>query len=238
MAFADFTPFRVATNPGMEIFGLIGGTGMPLLLLHGHPQTHEIWHRCAQPLARHFTVVATDRLAHGEPGRPDRDDAPFSASKRALAQEQVDVMRGLGFEHFLVCAYDRGASVAHRMALDHPDAVDRLMLLDLAPAATDFDGIVGLAPAGSIDLEHDRADFERGHRVVCPLRVLWGARSMVGRHPDPIAQWKRLALDASGRALDCGHVIPEEAPDALVAEMLDFFEAREPGELAERPRVH
>ncbi|PMS36515.1 pimeloyl-ACP methyl ester carboxylesterase [Trinickia symbiotica] len=237
MTFADFTPFRVATG-GSAIFGLKGGSGAPLLLLHGHARTHEIWHRCAQPLARHFTVIATDLRGYGSSVDPEREGAASRVSKRALAQDQVDVMRRLGFEHFLVCAHEWGASVAHRMALDHPDAVDRLMLLGTAPSMTDYDGAAELAAADSIDLEHDRADVERGRRVACPLRVLWGARSAIGQCADPIGAWQRMARDASGHALDCGSLIPEEAAGALVAEMLDFFEARESDEFDESRTRH
>jgi haloacetate dehalogenase len=301
MTFADFTPFRVHAE-GTEIFGLKGGSGAPLLLLHGHPQTHLIWDRCVARLAQHFTVIATDLRGYGASGKPATDEAHMPYSKRAMAADQVALMRHFGFEHFLVCAHDRGARVAHRMALDYPDAVERLMLLDIAPTLAMYEGTTrkfatayfhwffliqpeplpealigadpavyvkrvmgsrhaGLAPfapealsayieslrqpgavhamcedyraSASIDLEHDRADIERGHRVACPLRVLWGAHGTVGQCFDPLREWRRVARDVSGRALDCGHYIPEEAPDELLAEMLGFFEATEPGELHE-----
>jgi haloacetate dehalogenase len=84
--------------------------------------------------------------------------------------------------------------------------------------------------SATIDLEHDRADLERGRKVGCPLRVLWGEEGVVGRCFDPLSEWRRVARDVSGRALPCGHYIPEEAPDALIAEIHDFFEADPSGE--------
>jgi haloacetate dehalogenase len=132
MPFENYVPFTVDAN-GVSIFGMKGGNGPPLLLLHGHPQTHEIWHRLADVLAQHFTVIATDLRGYGASGKPPSDAQHLPYSKRAMAADQVAVMQHFGFEHFMVCAHDRGARVAHRMAVDFPKAVDRLMLLDIAP---------------------------------------------------------------------------------------------------------
>lgn len=295
MSFEAFTPFHVTTAPsGVDIFGVKGGAGPPLLLLHGHPQTHMIWHRCVAALARHFTVIATDLRGYGASAKPASDERHTPYSKRAMAADQVEVMRHFGFERFLVCAHDRGARVAHRMALDHPGAVERLMLLDIAPTLAMYEATdrtfatlyfhwffliqpeplpetliganpdvyvervmggrhAGLAPfapqaldayrsalrqpgavhamcedyraSATIDLEHDRADIERGNKVACPLRVLWGEKGVVGRCFDPLEEWRKVARDVSGRALPCGHYIPEEAAEPLVDEMLSFFEA-------------
>jgi haloacetate dehalogenase len=292
MFFENFTPFRVPAD-GVDIQGVKGGSGPPLLLLHGHPQTHLIWHRCAAQLAAHFTVIATDLRGYGASAKPPTDASHEPYSKRAMAADQVAVMRHFGFERFLVCAHDRGARVAHRMALDHPDAVERLMLLDIAPTLAMYESTdrafatlyfhwffliqpapfpetlieanpaayvdrvmstrAGLAPfapdalaayrsalqqpgavhamcedyraAATIDLEHDRADIERGNRIGCPLRVLWGAQGVIEQCFEPLAEWRKVARDVSGRALPCGHYIPEEAPGELMAEMLSFFEA-------------
>ena len=108
MPFADFTPFRV-TAGGVDIHGVKGGNGPPLLLLHGHPQSHLIWHRCAAQLAEHFTVIATDLRGYGASAKPPSDETHAPYSKRAMAADQVAVMRHFGFERFLVCAHDRGA---------------------------------------------------------------------------------------------------------------------------------
>lgn len=132
MPFDHFTPFRVVAGD-TDIFGVKGGAGPPLLLLHGHPQSHLIWGRCAAELARHFTVIATDLRGYGASGKPPSDAAHTPYSKRAMAADQVAVMRRLGFEQFMILAHDRGARVAHRLAVDHADRVSRLALLDIAP---------------------------------------------------------------------------------------------------------
>ncbi|MCE9682109.1 alpha/beta fold hydrolase [Halomonas alkalisoli] len=130
--FEEYRSFSIDNN-GMRIPGLIGGSGPPLLLLHGHPQTHLIWHRLAESLARHFTVVATDLRGYGDASKPPGEPDHANYSKRAMAADQVAVMHELGFERFLLCGHDRGGRVAHRLAMDHPEAVEKLMLLDIAP---------------------------------------------------------------------------------------------------------
>ena len=110
-----------------------GGNGSPLLLLHGHPQSHAMWHLVAPALARHFTVVMVDLRGYGDSVRPASDAEHAAYSKRAMALDALAVMQHYGFKRFGVLAHDRGARVAHRLALDHPNAVDRLMLLDIAP---------------------------------------------------------------------------------------------------------
>src|SRR6266567_3786216 len=108
-----------------------GGSGPPLLLLHGHPQTHVMWHKVAPRLAEHFTVVASDLRGYGESSKPrtTEDNEPYS--KRAMARDQVALMRHVGFETFAVAGHDRGARCAYRMALDHPSTVTRLAVLDI-----------------------------------------------------------------------------------------------------------
>jgi haloacetate dehalogenase len=110
-----------------------GGSGPPLLLLHGHPQTHSMWHQVAPALGRHFTVVMMDLRGYGDSCRPRGDATHAAYSKRVMAADAVAVMQHYGFSRFCVLAHDRGARVAHRLAADHPAAVDRLMLLDIAP---------------------------------------------------------------------------------------------------------
>src|SRR5438874_4691676 len=115
-----------------------GGSGPPLLLLHGHPQTHAMWHLVAPRLAQEFTVIAPDLRGYGESSKPPTtpDHEPYS--KRAMARDQVELMRRFGFERFSVCGHDRGARCGYRLALDEPAAVDRLAVLDIVPTGDVF----------------------------------------------------------------------------------------------------
>jgi haloacetate dehalogenase len=115
-----------------------GGSGPPLLLLHGNPQTHVMWHLVAPELARRFTVVATDLTGYGMSSKPPStpDHAPYA--KRSMARDQLAVMRKLGHERFLVAGHDRGGRVAYRMALDHPNVVQKLAVLDIIPTGEAF----------------------------------------------------------------------------------------------------
>ncbi len=116
-----------------------GGKGPPLLLLHGFPQTHVIWHKIADRLAERFTLVMPDLRGYGDSSRPPGDADHANYSKRVMAQDMVELMRALGFPSFQVCAHDRGARVAHRLALDHPQAVEKLMILDISPTRTMYE---------------------------------------------------------------------------------------------------
>ena len=122
--------FTVQAN-GVGIHGVKLGEGAPLLLLHGHPETHLMWHKVAPQLAQRFTVVATDLRGYGDSGKPEGLDDHSNYSKRVMAEDQIAVMRSLGFSSFHVMGHDRGARVAYRMALDHPEAVEKLVLLDI-----------------------------------------------------------------------------------------------------------
>ncbi|WP_338802579.1 alpha/beta fold hydrolase [Pseudomonas sp. RSB 5.4] len=130
--FAGFVKDQRHVN-GVDIAYRLGGSGPGLLLLHGHPQTHVIWHKIAEQLAEHFTVVAADLRGYGDSARPAADEQHRNYSKREMARDNVALMQALGFEQFLILAHDRGARVAHRLALDHRAAVQRMMLLDIAP---------------------------------------------------------------------------------------------------------
>ena len=125
---------------GVTLHARIGGAGPALLLLHGHPQTHVMWHRVAESLRAEFSVVAMDLRGYGDSSRPPSDEAHLAYSKRVMAEDAVAVMRELGHARFAVCAHDRGARVAHRLALDHPQCVERLMLLDIAPTLAMYEG--------------------------------------------------------------------------------------------------
>lgn len=289
--FPGFEAFDV-TPQGVRIHARRGGSGPPLLLLHGHPQTMAMWHRVAPALAERFTVVLADLRGYGDSARPADDAGHVAYSKRTMAGDMLGLMQALGFARFAVLAHDRGARVAHRLALDHPEAASRLMLLDIAPTLAMYEGTTeafaraywhwffliqpaplperlieadpgaylrdvmgrrhgglaifdpralaeyerGIARPGSatsicedyrasatIDLERDRADRAAGRRLAMPLRVLWGAHGIVGRCFDVPALWRAAATDFEGRALDCGHYIAEERPDALLAEAFDFL---------------
>jgi haloacetate dehalogenase len=263
------------------------GSGPPLLLLHGYPQTHAMWHLVAPALAEDFTVVATDLRGYGESSRPPSTADHWPYTKRAMAQDQVAVMKALGFERFAVCGHDRGARVGYRMALDDPHRVSRLAMLDIVPtgetwrradaafgrgywhwyflaqpaplpermiaaAPDDFYGSRGgrehFAPealaeydrwardpatlhamcedyraGATLDREHDEADRTRRRRIACPVLALWGARNFLEAWYDVLGVWRDWADDVSGRALDCGHYLPEERPEEVAAELRAFF---------------
>jgi haloacetate dehalogenase len=132
----DFFPgfqTREIKSSDSTIHLLIGGSGPPVLLLHGYPQTHIIWRKIAPQLAQKFTVVAPDLRGYGDSSRPAEGDNHSGYSKRAMAQDQVEVMEQLGFMRFSVVGHDRGGRVAHRMALDHRDSVERLAVIDIVP---------------------------------------------------------------------------------------------------------
>lgn len=131
--FPGFEGRSIDVGDGVHVAAVVGGTGAPLLLLHGHPQTHAIWHRVAPALAERFTVVAADLRGYGDSSKPAGATDHANYSKRVMANDQVALMRALGYERFAVLAHDRGARVALRMALDHPDVVQRLVTLDIAP---------------------------------------------------------------------------------------------------------
>jgi haloacetate dehalogenase len=291
MLFPGFSPLRVATDE-IEIAGVKGGSGPGLLLLHGYPQTHAIWHGVAPGLAEHFTVVATDLRGYGDSSKPAGDPEHAAYSKRTMARDQFALMRALGFEQFFVVGHDRGGRVGHRLAIDHPGAVRRLVVLDIAPTLAMYEQttmefaraywhwffliqpapmperVIGADPefylnwylgqraghqppfttaafaeylrcfrdpatihgmcedyraASTIDLEHDRSDRTAGRRITCPLLVLWGAKGVVERCFDPLAEWRRVAGDVSGHAMGSGHYIPEELPEELLRELLAFL---------------
>jgi len=130
--FPGFERRRIRTS-GALINLESGGEGPPVLLLHGYPETHAMWHKVAPSLARDYTVVCPDLRGSGDSGRPASDPSHRAYSKRAMAQDQCEVMAQLGFEQFAVAGHDRGGRVAYRLALDHPERVTRLAVLDIVP---------------------------------------------------------------------------------------------------------
>jgi haloacetate dehalogenase len=135
--FDGFTHRQIKTRE-TTINLVYGGRGLPLLLLHGYPQTHVCWHRVAPILASRFTVVCPDLRGFGDSAKPPGDPEHLAYSKRVMAQDQVEVMQSLGFREFAVAGHDRGARVAHRMALDHAEKITRLALLDIIPTNVAF----------------------------------------------------------------------------------------------------
>lgn len=291
--FPGFDELDITVN-GVRLRGRVGGDPRkkPLLLLHGHPESHLMWHRIAPELADDFFIVAPDLRGYGDSERPAPSPDHSTHSKRVMARDCVELMAALGHQRFFVAAHDRGARVAARLAADEPQRVTRAMLLDIAPTLDMYEGTTrdfaaaywhwffliqpaplpetligadprayvegvmgsrhaGLAPfprdvldryiagfagterargacedyraAATIDLNHDRRDRDEGRKITAPLRVLWGRHGVIERLFAPIELWQNIAHTVSGRALDCGHYLPEEQPEEVVAEMRAFF---------------
>jgi len=287
--FGGFTEFSVATD-GAEIRGVMGGNGPALLLLHGYPQNHRIWHRVAPLLSQRFTLVAPDLRGYGASSKPPTDAEHTTYSKRAMASDMAQVMTILGHDQFFLCGHDRGGRVAHRLGLDHADRVRRIAVLDIAPTremyrdttdgfaraywhwfwlilpspipetmiAADPEaylkfkcgrGSAGLTPflpeawesylasirdpdtvhamcedyraAASIDLRHD--DEDEGRKLAMPLLVLWGAKGAIEAHFDCLGLWRERAADVRGHPIDGGHYLPEEKPEEVASNLMEFF---------------
>ena len=149
---ADFFPGferRRITTSGAEINLVTGGSGPPLLLLHGYPQTHVMWRKVAPRLARDFTLVIPDLRGYGDSSKPPAGTDFAAYSKRALAQDQADTMAALGFSRFSVAGHDRGARVTHRLLRDHPERIERAAVLDIVPTLYRFETIDQKAATGS-----------------------------------------------------------------------------------------
>jgi haloacetate dehalogenase len=131
--FPGFKPFRVRTSSGIEISGVVGGNGPPVLLIHGAPVNFASWRKMAPALAEKYTVVATDLRGYGDSDMPEGGEGHANYAKRVMAQDQVDVMTALGFDRFHVVGHDRGGRVGHRLAIDHGDRVITLTVMDIMP---------------------------------------------------------------------------------------------------------
>jgi haloacetate dehalogenase len=132
----DFFPgfhHQTVQTSGTTINALVGGDGPPILLLHGYPQTHVEWRKIAPELAKSYTLVIPDLRGCGDSGKPAGGDNHINYSKRAMALDQVEVMEKLGFSRFAMVSHDRGARVGHRLALDHPDRLTKLVMMDICP---------------------------------------------------------------------------------------------------------
>lgn len=130
-----FPGFRRQTvhTTGTTINVLVGGNGPPVLLLHGYPQTHVEWRKIAPQLAATYTVVIPDLRGYGDSGKPEAGDNHINYSKRSMALDQIEIMEQLGFKQFAMVSHDRGARVGHRLALDHPDRLTKLVMMDIVP---------------------------------------------------------------------------------------------------------
>jgi haloacetate dehalogenase len=299
--FVGFAPKLVAVN-GVNIFCLTDVSAQAqskpaLLLLHGYPQTHVIWHRVAPLLKPHFNIVMSDLRGYGRSSKPSTTVTHEPYCKRVMAQDQVALMQALGHASFYLCGHDRGGRVSHRLALDHPQAVKKLCTLDIAPTLAMYEqttmdfaksywwwffliqpapfpeqlvsaspevylkkkigyGSAGLKPfteaayqayleairdeatfhamcedyraAATIDLEHDRADRDRGHFLSCPVHALWGEYGVVNRCFKPLDEWRKVTHSqyaVTGGTVPGGHYIPEELPERLANELLTFFKS-------------
>jgi haloacetate dehalogenase len=218
-----------------------GGDGPPVVLLHGHPRTHATWHRVAPLLAPHHTVICPDLRGYGRSTAPADAPGHAQASKRAMAGDVVALMRALGHERFAVVGHDRGALAAFRTAMDHPDAVSKLVIMDGTPVVEALEradlraalhdpavvhGMCEDYRAGlGIDREHDEADRAAGRQVMCPMLLLWATRDdMEEIYGDPVAVWRPwVAGGLQGAPIASGHHQAEEAPEALAAALLGFL---------------
>jgi haloacetate dehalogenase len=272
-----------------------GGEGPPLLLLHGNPQTHAMWHKVAPALSRRFSVFCPDLRGYGESFKPPATADHAPAAKREMARDMVELMAHFGHEQFFLAGHDRGARVAHRLALDHPGRVRRLAVMDIIPTLEHFERadmafglgyyhwfwfaqphpfpetLIGAAPeawwrahtsrepkpagffaaealadylaaardpgmirgmcedyraAASIDLEHDRESRAAGQKIRCPLLVLWGAKAKIAAWYDALGIWRSYcAAPVSGGPVASGHYLAEEAPEAVLSQLQNFFAA-------------
>lgn len=285
---------RTVAGDGADIFCRIGGNGPPLLLLHGFPETHAMWHRVAPRLAKDFTVIVADLRGYGQSSTPAPTADHRAHSKRAMARDCVAAMAALGHQRFAVAGHDRGARVAYRMAFDAPEAVSRLAVLDILPtwnywerldranglgiyhwmflaqphpfpetliggasgyflehtlkgwtAAKDLSAFERRAllayyaqmadPArlnamcedyragATVDVADDAAERAAGRRIAAPLLALWGSTGIAKGKRSPVEVWQEWAADVRGQAIDSGHFLPEEAPDATLAALLPFL---------------
>ena len=282
--FPGFESRRIRAS-GATINLKVGGDGPPVLLLHGYPQTHAMWHKVAPALARDYTVVCADLRGYGESSKPRGVPGHANYSKRAMALDMVEVMDALGFVRFHLVGHDRGARVAHRLARDHGKRVRTLTVLDISPTLKMYErttmqfakayyhwffmiqeaplpeqmlkavgpsyilrrlgrGKSGLKvfdkralaeyqrcfdphstcedyrAAANIDLVHDRKSKSK---ITMPMLALWGRQGVIAALFNCLDDWREVAADVRGRALQCGHFIPEEKPEELVAELRRFF---------------
>ncbi len=218
--FPGFKRKRVRTS-GATINLVTRGDGPPLLLLHGYPATHAMWHKIAPHLARDYTVVCADLRGYGDSSKPKGLPDHSNYSKRAMAKDMVEVMGALGHRSFHLVGHDRGARVAHRLARDHGRAAQREYIRCFRNPRTIHATCEDYRAAASIDLEHDRKDLKKKLRM--PVQVLWGKQGVIEKMFKPLRDWREVAVNVRGRALNCGHFLPEEAPQPTLHEIRRFL---------------
>ena len=269
---------------GIRINAWTGGEGPALLLLHGYPQTGQMWRKMTPALIEQFSVVCPDLRGYGHSAKP-RD----GFDKRTMARDVAELMSELGHEQYMVVGHDRGARVAHRLALDHAAAVTRLVVLDIVPTHTVFRdtgkdlaaaywhwfffqapdlpeimiqnsaepflrtmfsaltwrpdaideamfqeylraftlpgtircGLEDYRAAATTDIADDEADLDA--KLACPVYAIWGEYGKMHTLFDVVETWREKADDVRGNPLPCGHFIPEEAPEELLAAILPFL---------------
>lgn len=292
--FNQFKKININTS-GAKINLVYGGKGEPVLLLHGYPQTHVMWHKIAPALAEQFSVVIPDLRGYGDSSKPFEEGNLEIYCKRNMAKDQVEVMEKLGFSSYHVVGHDRGARVGLRLALDFPDRVLSFTPLDVVPSETAFrnmnsdlsfawfhwhlmrqpyplpETLIGnsakvyldflferwTAVEGAItneayqeylrcfnntetirstcldyrsveqDILHDQLDLK--NKLKCPVLVLWAGNMQkrkgwqTGNVLNMIDVWKERAENVIGRSIDSGHFLPEESPDDVLIELVNFF---------------
>ena len=194
----------------VKIHAWVGGHGKEaVLLLHGHPESHLMWHGVAPELAKDYTVVSPDRRGYGESSKPYGTPDHATYSKRAMADDQVFVMKHLGFDQFHIAGHDRGGRVCHRMMTDHPDTVHAI--------AEDYRASV------TVDWELDMAD--RSKKVKVPVMCLWGSDGNICKIWDVVGIWSQLAENVTGYGVPgCGHFVPEEKPEITAEKIREHIE--------------
>jgi haloacetate dehalogenase len=213
--FEGFAARRITTS-GAQIHAVIGGSGPPLLLLHGYPQTHVLWHKSAPRRASEFTVVAPDLRGYGDSSKPEGGADHAGYSKRAMAQDMVEVMGALGFERFALAGHDRGARVAYRLTLDHPPRVDRLAVLDIVPTYEYF---------ARVDRKLAHASYH-WFFLAQPADL---PEHLIGADPGYFLQTTLSRWAGSTGAFTPEAVAEyQEAPDETYDALREFFRAEEP----------
>jgi haloacetate dehalogenase len=202
--FEGFAARRIDTS-GTTIFARVGGSGPPLLLLHGFPESHVMWHRVAPALAERFTVVCADLRGYGDSAKPPSDPDHVTYCKRTCARDMVEAMAALGFGRFALAGHDRGGRVAHRLALDHSERVERLAVLDIVPTRTIFRATNQAIAAAYYHWFFLIQPYDLPERLIGadPSYYLrrtigaWGSGGLGAFAPEALAEYERRFKDAA-----------------------------------------